>query len=126
VINMTASPPAGDPITVILIPDAQANLTQLQERTNLSATDLMNRAITLYEFIDAQLRADRDVITRDNETGTTMLVQLLDAPGGQAQLAGSAYRRRSPAGRRRGGRPPPSTQAGPSGSCQESATYGGK
>ena len=39
--------------------------------------DLVNRAITLYEFIDAQLRDGRDLIVRDQETSETQLVRLL-------------------------------------------------
>lgn len=56
-------------ITVALIPGAAQDLQQLQERTNLSKTDIINRAITLYKFIDSQLQADRDLLVRDNNTG---------------------------------------------------------
>jgi hypothetical protein len=49
----------------------------LQDRTSLSKTDIANRAITLYEFIDSQLRSGRDVLIRDNKTGTTEIVRLL-------------------------------------------------
>jgi hypothetical protein len=64
-------------ITIALIPKVGIYLQRLQERTSLSKTDLANRAITLYEFIDAQLRAGRDLIVRDRETGETQLVRLL-------------------------------------------------
>ena len=64
-------------ITVALIPKAGADLQRLQERTSLSKTDITNRAITLYEFIDAQIRADRDVLIRDSKTGETQLVRML-------------------------------------------------
>ncbi|HLX51178.1 MAG TPA: hypothetical protein VKS82_22870 [Streptosporangiaceae bacterium] len=43
----------------------------------MSKTDLANRAITLYEFVDAQLRAGRDLVIRDPVTGETQLVRLL-------------------------------------------------
>jgi hypothetical protein len=66
-----------DRITVALIPKVADDLQQLQARTNLSKTDLANRAITLYEFIDAQMREGRDVLIRDNETGEIQLVRLL-------------------------------------------------
>jgi hypothetical protein len=66
-----------DRITVALIPKASDDLQQLQERTSLSKTDIANRAITLYEFVDAQLRAGRDVLIRDNATGETQTVRLL-------------------------------------------------
>jgi hypothetical protein len=64
-------------ITVALIPQSQEDLQQLQDRTSLSKTDLVNRAITLYEFIDSQLRADQDLIIRDRKTGETQLVRFL-------------------------------------------------
>ncbi|HEY2579083.1 MAG TPA: hypothetical protein VGI74_22475 [Streptosporangiaceae bacterium] len=66
-----------DRITVALIPKAGDDLQRLQDRTSLSKTDITNRAITLYEFIDAQLRAGRDVLIRDNDTGETQTVRLL-------------------------------------------------
>jgi hypothetical protein len=71
---------AGHPperITVALIQDVSASLAALQERTSLSKTDLANRAITLYEFVDAQLRAGHDLILRDKKTGETHLVRFL-------------------------------------------------
>lgn len=66
-----------DRITVALIPKASEDLQRLQERTNLSKTDIANRAITLYEFIDAQLRDGREVLIRDNDTGETQIVRFL-------------------------------------------------
>ena len=72
-----ARPQAVERITVALIPKAGDDLQLLQDRTSLSKTDIANRAITLYEFIDAQLRAGRDVLIRDNSTGETQIVRLL-------------------------------------------------
>jgi hypothetical protein len=85
---MTASPARGvarpqEPgrrITVALIPQAEDDLRRLQDRTGLSETDLANRAISLYEFIDAQLRAGNDLIARDSRTGKSQLVRFRDAP----------------------------------------------
>jgi hypothetical protein len=64
-------------ITVALVPKVGEELQRLQDRTSLSKTDITNRAITLYEFIDTQLREGRDVLIRDNETGETQIVRLL-------------------------------------------------
>jgi hypothetical protein len=64
-------------ITVALIPKAADDLQRLQDRTSLSKTDITNRAITLYEFIDEQLREGRDVLIRDNKTGETQVVRFL-------------------------------------------------
>jgi hypothetical protein len=99
---------SGERLTITLIPAAREDLRQLQERTNLSRTDLANRAIQLYEFFDAQLRAGHDLVSRDNRTGETQLVRLLEAPAGQATLAdpalqapvGPAFQWRGLAGRR--------------------------
>jgi hypothetical protein len=77
----------GDQLVAPLIPSAQDQLRRLEERTNLSRTDLANRAITLYEFFDAQLREGRDLVSRDNKTGDTQLVRLIEAPAGQATTA---------------------------------------
>ena len=81
-------------ITVALIPKAGADLQRLQERTSLSKTDVTNRAITLYEFIDAQIRAGRDVLIRDGKTGETQLVRILSRP---ACCAGARQRRQTQA-----------------------------
>ncbi len=70
-------PSAIDRITVALIPKAAEDLQHLQDRTSLSKTDIANRAITLYEFVDTQLRSGRDVLIRDNEAGITEIVRLL-------------------------------------------------
>lgn len=68
---------AGERITVALIPKAAADLQRLQDSTNLSKTDITNRAISLYEFIDEQTRAGRDVLVRDNKTGEIQVIRLL-------------------------------------------------
>ena len=75
--GVARTPSVVDRITVALIPKASEDLQRLQEATSLSKTDIANRAITLYEFIDAQMRAGRDILIRDNETGETQIVRLL-------------------------------------------------
>ena len=72
-----ARPQEGERITVALIPAAVVDLRRLQERTNLSKTDITNRAITTYEFFEAQLKSGRDLIVRDPRTGETQLVRFL-------------------------------------------------
>ncbi len=64
-------------ITVALIPQSADDLQHLQDKTTLSKTDLVNRAITLYEFIDSQLRSEQDLILRDRKTGETQLIRFL-------------------------------------------------
>jgi hypothetical protein len=70
-------PSAGERITVALIPAAAGNLKLLQERTNLSKTDIANRAITTYAFFDAQLKSGHDLILRDPRTGESQVVRFL-------------------------------------------------
>jgi hypothetical protein len=65
----------GEPITVALIPSVADQLRCLQKNTNLSATDLTNRAITSYAFFDEQMRVGNDLMVRDNWTGETKLVR---------------------------------------------------
>ncbi len=69
--------PSADRITVALIPKAGQDLQRLQDRTGLSKTDIVNRAITLYEFVDAQQRGGRDLLVRDKKTGETQTVLIL-------------------------------------------------
>lgn len=64
-------------VTVALIPKAAEDLQQLVDRTGLSKTDIVNRAITLYEFFEGQLKAGNDVIVRDRKTGESQLVRFL-------------------------------------------------
>jgi hypothetical protein len=64
-------------ITVALIPKAAGDLQELVDRTGLSKTDIVNRAITLYEFFEAQLQVGNDLIIRDGKTGEKQLVRFL-------------------------------------------------
>jgi len=70
-------PTLADRITVALIPQAADDLQHLQDRTGLSKTDIVNRAISLYDFINTQLREGRDLLIRDNETKETQVIRLM-------------------------------------------------
>lgn len=72
-----AQPTLADRITVALIPQAAGDLQQLQDRTGLSKTDIVNRAISLYDFINTQLREGRDLLIRDSETKETQVIRLM-------------------------------------------------
>jgi hypothetical protein len=67
----------GERVKVALIPAAQRDLRRLQELTKLSKTDLANRAITTYEFLDAHLRAGHELVIRDKRTGEIRRVEFL-------------------------------------------------
>lgn len=69
-------PEIAEHITIALIPKVVKEFQRLQHRTNLSRTDLANRAITLYEYIDAQRLAGCEVLIRNPETGTTRAILL--------------------------------------------------
>lgn len=68
---------APERITVALIPRAAEDLQNLQDKTGLSKTDLVNRAISLYEFIEAERSAGRELLVRDPDTGDMKMIMLL-------------------------------------------------
>jgi hypothetical protein len=70
-------PVATDRITIALIRKVADDLQRLQDRTSLSKTDLVNRAITLYEFIEAHQRAGNDLLIRNKQTGETQTILIL-------------------------------------------------
>ena len=69
---MADAPSVTDRITVALIPKAAEDLQRLVKSTSLSKTDLVNRAISLYEFINTQACAGRDVLIRDGESAQVL------------------------------------------------------
>jgi hypothetical protein len=71
------APSVTERITVALVRKAGEDLQKLQERTGLSKTDVVNRAISVYEFIDSELKAGNDLYVRDNKTGETQLVRFV-------------------------------------------------
>jgi hypothetical protein len=86
---MTSSPPTspegpGVPsaamvasrITVALVDKALIDLQRTQERTGLSKTDIVNRAISLYHFIDTELDSGGELQVR-RPTGETYIVKLM-------------------------------------------------
>jgi hypothetical protein len=74
---VSGRPPSPERITVALVPKAEQELRSLHERTRLSKTDIVNRAITLYEFVEAHLSAGKDFLIRDTDTGETHLIVLM-------------------------------------------------
>ena len=72
-----AAPATTERITVALLPKAAADLAGIVERTGFSKTDATNRAISLYEFIESQLAAGKQLLVRDPETEETQLIRFL-------------------------------------------------
>ena len=64
-----------DRITVSLVPKAASDLAAIHSRTTLSKTDIVNRALSLYEFVDAELAAGGEFVVR--RADREHLVQLL-------------------------------------------------
>ena len=60
-------------IMVALISKAAADLASTHERTNLTQTDIVNRAISLYEFIDSELAAGAEVLLRRADNSTDLV-----------------------------------------------------
>lgn len=70
------APAVVERLNVNLIAKAAADLAALQARTGYSKTDIINRALALYDFIDAEIRAGKQVIVRGTD-GTDQLVKIL-------------------------------------------------
>ena len=64
-----------DLLTIALVKKAVTDLEHTHERSKLSRTDIVNRAISLYEFIDAELSDGAKLIVRRN--GRDNLLELL-------------------------------------------------
>ena len=62
-------------VTVALINKAADDLRRTTERSGLSKTDVINRAISLYEYIDRRLAADDQLILRSKATGELELIR---------------------------------------------------
>jgi hypothetical protein len=60
----TPAPPPVTRITVALIAKAASDLRRTLRRTHMSQTDVVNRALSLYEFVDSELSSGAEVIIR--------------------------------------------------------------
>jgi hypothetical protein len=69
-------PAVADRVNVVLVTEAAEALDVLQARTGKKKVDLVNRALTIYEFIDTELRAGKQIILRDPE-GRDQLVKII-------------------------------------------------
>jgi hypothetical protein len=63
-------------VTVMLTPETAAGLARLRERKRRTKTELVNRAITVYEFIDGLAAGDSVVLVRAQD-GTVQEVRFL-------------------------------------------------
>jgi hypothetical protein len=74
--SQVQSPPIAERITVALVPKASADLQRTQSRTQLSKTDIVNRAVQLYEFADTEQSQGSELIIR-RPSGEEHIVKLL-------------------------------------------------
>ena len=63
-VDLKAGWQVGQPITVTLIPKVVEELISACERRKLSRVDVVNRAISLYEFLDAERAAGAGLLLR--------------------------------------------------------------
>jgi len=73
--SATRPPATADRITVSLVAKAATDLQIIHDLTGLSKTDIVNRAISLYEFIDTELSSGADLIIRRD--GKEHIIKLL-------------------------------------------------
>ena len=73
---MSDAPAVAEHITIALVGQAVGDLAATQRRRGLSRTDITNRALSLYEFIDSALDAGSEIIVRD-KAGNEQSVHLL-------------------------------------------------
>lgn len=62
-------------ITVVLVSKAAEDLSKTRRRSKLSQTDVVNRAISFYEFADEELDNGSKLMLRRRD-GSTYLVEL--------------------------------------------------
>ena len=67
----------GHKITVMLVSKAAVDLARTHGRTELSETDIVDRAISLYEFLDQERGGGAELLLRRRD-GSTYLVELLN------------------------------------------------
>ena len=71
----TDKPAVVERVNVALIADSAAALAKLQARTGMKKVDIVNRAVQLYEFLEAQMREGRELVVRD-ENGIDRIVKI--------------------------------------------------
>jgi hypothetical protein len=71
----TRAPRVATRITVSLAAKAADDLQRIVIRTHLSHTDIVNRAVSMYEFIDSELAEGAELIVRKD--GKDHVVRLL-------------------------------------------------
>ncbi len=71
-----ADAPASERYSVTLVPPAVEAVNQLTAVTGLSKTDVINRAVQVYAFIEERLHGGSDLLLR-NQEGETERVHIV-------------------------------------------------
>jgi hypothetical protein len=61
------TPTVVERLTVALVGDAVRALSRIRDRSGLKKVDILNRAIVVYDFIDAELRDGKQIVLRDKD-----------------------------------------------------------
>jgi hypothetical protein len=69
----TSATGVGRKVTVPLIPKVVTDLAGTRERRNLTETDIVNRAISLYEFLDEEAASGAEIVLRRRD-GSSYLI----------------------------------------------------
>jgi hypothetical protein len=69
-------PPANERYSVTLVPPAVQAIAELTESTGLSKADVINRAVQIYAYLDAQTRSGSDLLLRQPD-GTPEKVHIV-------------------------------------------------
>lgn len=64
-------------LTVNLIPTANEALDRAAARERLSKTDIINRAIQMYDYLREHEAGGQDILTRDKATGDLFVLRVL-------------------------------------------------
>ena len=73
----TLRPGVAERVTVGLIAKVTEDLRCLVEDTGLSKTDVINRAISVYAYINKQLSNGQELVFRDPDTGKERIVEII-------------------------------------------------
>jgi hypothetical protein len=78
--NHNETPPrqiVAERVTIGLVPKTAAELQQVVEMTGLSKTDIVNKAISLYAFVETGTRDGYEMLRRNRDTGELELIRFL-------------------------------------------------
>ena len=79
-VELPDGPPGaatGERITVALVAKVSAELRRLMERTGLSKTDAVNRAISAYEYLEGEMAKGSELVLRQPGADVEQVIKFL-------------------------------------------------